>query len=130
MKSIKIVLSLFLLTSLALPAQKTNTKHGSEIVFENTRYDYGEILVGSPGRCEFKFRNNGKLPLVLTNVQASCGCTVPQWSKEPVQAGETGVIKVKYNTRIPGTFLKTITVSSTAKNSMVILSIKGKVTLK
>jgi len=67
---------------------------------------------------------------VLTNVQASCGCTVPQWSKEPVQAGKMGVIKVKYNTRIPGTFLKTITVSSTAKNSMVVLSIKGKVTLK
>ena len=128
MKSIKIVLSLFLLTCLGLSAQKTNTR--SEIVFENTRYDYGEILVGSPGRCEFKFRNNGKLPLVLTNVQASCGCTVPQWSKEPVQAGKTGVIKIKYNTRIPGTFLKTITVSSTAKNSMVILSIKGKVTLK
>ncbi len=128
MKSIKIVLSLFLLTCLGLSAQKTNTR--SEIVFENTRYDYGEILVGSPGRCEFKFRNNGKLPLVLTNVQASCGCTVPQWSKEPVQAGKTGVIKIKYNTRIPGTFLKTITVSSTAKNSMVVLSIKGKVTLK
>jgi len=128
MKSIKIVLSLFLLTCLGLSAQKTNTR--SEIVFENTRYDYGEILVGSPGRCEFKFRNNGKLPLVLTNVQASCGCTVPQWSKEPVPAGKMGVIKVKYNTRIPGTFLKTITVSSTAKNSMVVLSIKGKVTLK
>ena len=130
MKLIKIVLFLFLLTCLGLSAQKTNTKHGPEIFFENTRYDYGEILVGSPGRCEFKFRNNGKLPLVLTNVQASCGCTVPQWSKEPVQAGKMGVIKVKYNTRIPGTFLKTITVSSTAKNSMVILSIKGKVTLK
>jgi len=130
MKSIKIVLFFFLLTCLGLSAQKTNTKHGPEIVFENTRYDYGEILVGSPGRCEFKFRNNGELPLVLTNVQASCGCTVPQWSKEPVQAGKTGVIKIKYNTRIPGTFLKTITVSSTAKNSMVILSIKGKVTLK
>lgn len=128
MKSIRIFFLFLLLPGLGLSAQKTNTR--SEIVFENTRYDYGEILVGSPGRCEFKFRNNGKLPLVLTNVQASCGCTVPQWSKEPVQAGKTGVIKIKYNTRIPGTFLKTITVSSTAKNSMVVLSIKGKVTLK
>lgn len=128
MKSIRIFFLFLLLPGLGLSAQKTNTR--SEIVFENTRYDYGEILVGSLGRCEFKFRNNGKLPLVLTNVQASCGCTVPQWSKEPVQAGKTGVIKIKYNTRIPGTFLKTITVSSTAKNSMVILSIKGKVTLK
>ena len=130
MKSVKTLFFFSFLISLGLSAQKANTERRSEIVFENTRYDYGEILVGSPGRCEFKFRNKGRLPLVLTNVQASCGCTVPQWSKEPIRAGKTGVIKIQYNTRIPGTFLKTITVSSTAKNSMVVLSIRGKVTLK
>ncbi|MDZ7740844.1 MAG: DUF1573 domain-containing protein [Bacteroidota bacterium] len=75
----------------------------------------------------FTFTNKGQKPLVLSNVRASCGCTVPQWPREPVAPGEKGEIKVKYNTNRPGSFNKSITVNSNAANSMVRLRIKGQV---
>jgi hypothetical protein len=98
------------------------------IQFETMVHDYGTIVKGADGSCEFVFKNLGKSPLILNNVQASCGCTVPDWTREPVQPGKTGVIKVKYNTMIVSAFNKSITVMSNAKNSPVILSIKGVVT--
>jgi hypothetical protein len=98
------------------------------IQFDSMVHDYGSIVKGSDGSCEFVFKNTGKTPLILNNVQASCGCTVPEWTREPVQPGKSGVIKVKYNTQIVSTFNKSITVTSNAKNSTVILSIKGTVT--
>jgi len=100
------------------------------IVFAKTMYDYGTIVQGSDGGCEFKFTNKGKLPLVLSNVKASCGCTVPEWPKEPILPGKSSSIKVKYNTNNQGNFNKSITVNSNALNSTVILQIKGNVTPK
>jgi hypothetical protein len=97
------------------------------INFASTVHDYGTINKGADGSCEFKFTNEGKTPLVLNNVKASCGCTVPSWTKEPVQPGKEGVIKVVYNTANVGNFNKSITVSSNAKNAEVILQIKGNV---
>jgi hypothetical protein len=98
-----------------------------EIIFENPIYDYGTIPLNSAGECEFVFKNTGKTPLILSNVQSSCGCTVPSWPKEPVAMNTKGVIKVKYNTNRSGSFQKTITVSSNAKNSPIVLTIKGTV---
>jgi len=98
------------------------------IQFEKMVHDYGTIVKGSDGTCEFKFVNTGKTPLILQNVSASCGCTVPEWTKEPVQPGKSGKIKVSYNTAIISGFTKTVTVVSNAKNSPVILTIKGVVT--
>lgn len=100
------------------------------IKFVNTMHDYGTIVQGSDGTCEFKFTNKGKLPLVLSNVKASCGCTVPEWPKEPILPGKSSSIKVSYNTNNQGNFNKTITVNSNALNSTVILQIKGNVTPK
>jgi hypothetical protein len=65
---------------------------------------------------------------LLTKVRASCGCTTPSWPKEPIKSGKTGTIKVKYNTRIKGNFSKSIRVYSNAKNSPILLRIKGQVT--
>jgi hypothetical protein len=96
--------------------------------FESLVHDYGTIAKGSDGTCEFKFTNGGKTPLLLQNVSASCGCTVPEWTREPVQPGKSGSIKVRYNTAIVSGFTKTVTVVSNAKNSPVILTIKGVVT--
>lgn len=98
--------------------------------FEKTTHDYGTINQGSDGGCEFVFKNTGKTPLILTSVRASCGCTVPSWTNEPVQPGKTGSIKVSYNTQIVGNFSKTITVNSNAKNSELFLVIKGTVQQK
>jgi len=100
------------------------------IQFASLVHDYGTIVQGSDGGCEFKFENKGKTPLVLSNVRASCGCTVPTWPREPILPGSSGVIKVMYNTNSVGNFNKSITVDSNAKNSSVVLQIKGNVTAK
>lgn len=110
--------------------EPVSTSTQDSIVFEKMVHDYGTIEQGGDGNCEFKFTNKGKLPLVLSNVKASCGCTVPEWPKEPILPGKNGSIKVKYNTANIGSFGKTITVSSNAINSSVILTIKGIVTAK
>jgi hypothetical protein len=119
---------LFILSAINLQAQTADTT--VVITFASTVHDYGNIVQGADGSCEFKFTNEGKSPLVLSNVRASCGCTVPSWTKEPVLPGKEGVIKVTYNTNIVGTFSKAITVNSNAKNAEVVLNIKGNVTPK
>jgi hypothetical protein len=108
-------------------AQSNQTATNDSIVFEKTVHDYGTIAQGADGNCEFKFTNKGKTPLILSNVRASCGCTVPEWPKEPIEPGKEGVIKVKYNTNSPGSFNKSITVNSNAVNATVMLKIKGNV---
>ncbi len=100
---------------------------GPEIQFNYTSYDYGTIIKGEhDGGCEFVFTNIGTEPLILSNAQASCGCTTPTWTREPVLPGKTGIIKVKYNMGI-GVFNKNITVTSNAKTDRVVLKISGKV---
>ncbi len=102
-------------------------KRAPFIKFENVVYNYGTIAQGSDGGCEFIFENTGKDPLVLSNVRPSCGCTVPKWSKEPIKSHKKSSIQVKYNTRRVGSFSKSITVTSNASNSPIVLTIKGKV---
>ncbi len=98
------------------------------IAFDKTLYDYGTIVRGSDGTCVFTFTNSGKTPLILNNVSATCGCTVPSWTREPVAPGAQGTISVKYNTNIVGNFTKSVTVYSNARNSPQPLTIKGTVT--
>lgn len=110
---------------------KAQTADSTVVInFTETVHDYGTIDQGSDGSYEFKFTNDGKSPLILNNVRSSCGCTVPSWTKEPVQPGKEGTIKVKYNTAIAGSFNKSVTVNSNAKNSSVVLQIKGNVVAK
>ncbi len=104
-----------------------DTKDIPEIYFEKTTHDYGNIEYSSDGLCEFVFKNTGKEPLLLTNVKASCGCTTPTWPKEPIKKGKKETIVVKYNTKLTGSFTKTIRVYSNAKTSPVTLRITGTV---
>lgn len=91
-------------------------------------YNYGKIVKLSDGTCVFKFKNTGKTPLILTEVKASCGCTVPTWPQNtPIMPGKSGEISVKYNTSAMGSFNKSITVTSNALNNSVELRIKGEV---
>ena len=101
-----------------------------EISFDKTVHDYGTIVQGSDGTCEFKFTNTGKEPLILQKPVSSCGCTIPTWPQEPVLPGKSDVIKVTYATHNVGPINKTVTVSSNAKTARVILSIKGSVVAK
>jgi hypothetical protein len=124
--------SVFLLTILSfftvlVFAQDNQAVKNDSIIFNKLEHDYGTIEKGGDGNCVFTFINRGQKPLVLSNVRASCGCTVPQWPREPIAPGEKGEIKVKYNTNIAGNFNKTITVNSNAANSMARLRVKGQV---
>jgi hypothetical protein len=114
-------------TKPAAPAPEDKNK--PDITFEKEVHDFGTITEGTQATFEFKFTNSGiKDPLIITNVQASCGCTTPSYTKEPVDKKKSGVIKAVYNSSgRPGAFTKTITVTSNARgnNSVKILTIKG-----
>jgi hypothetical protein len=99
----------------------------AHIVFADTIHRYGEIDFSSDGTSEFSFTNTGKGQLILKNVKSSCGCTVPEWPKEPIRNGETAVIKVWYDTHRVGNFSKSIYVYSNAINSPNRLMISGRV---
>jgi hypothetical protein len=114
----------------AAQQQPADNPNAPEISFDKTVHDYGTIVQGSDGTCEFKFTNIGKEPLILSRPQSSCGCTVPTWPQEPVLPGKSDVIKVTYNTNNVGGINKTVTVTSNAKTSRVVLQIKGTVTPK
>jgi len=126
---ISFIFLVFAWTAIAQEEIKTNqdTKDIPEIYFENTSYNFGTIDYNGNGTCEFKFKNTGEEPLLLTNVKASCGCTTPTWPKEPIKKNKKGTIVVKYNTKIIGSFTKTIRVYSNAKTSPVTLKITGTV---
>lgn len=104
-----------------------------DIKFESEVIDYGVIPYDADGVREFKFKNTGKSPLTITNVQGECGCTAttidgkPGWPQEPILPGKTGNIKVKYDTKRIGRFEKNVTVTSNAKYPVVKLKIKGEV---
>ena len=107
-------------------AQKNNP-NAPVITFDKTTHDYGTIEQNGDGNCEFKFTNDGKEPLILSNVRSSCGCTVPEWPRQPILPGQSDAIKVHYDTKRVGMISKTITVYSNAKEATVVLNIKGNV---
>ncbi len=108
-------------------AKADKNSNGPEITFDKTVHDYGTVPYKGDGKCEFKFTNTGKEPLILTNVRSSCGCTVPKWPREPILPGQSEVIHVEYKTNRIGRINKTVTVQSNAENSAVVLRIKGEV---
>ena len=95
------------------------------IDFESKVVDYGTIEHKSDGVRKFVFTNNGTEPLIIKKAKGSCGCTVPTWPKEPIAAGATAEIGVKYATSRVGKFTKTITLTTNADKRPVILTIKG-----
>lgn len=107
------------------PTEAADNKNAPEIVFEKTEYDFGTIPYDSNGTFEFTFKNGGKEPLLISNVQKGCQCTSTDWTKEPVKKGKSGVVKVTYNTKITGPFTKSITVFSNAKTPAFALTFKG-----
>jgi len=100
---------------------------GQEIWFEEYMHDYGQLEQDGDGSWSFDFKNLGEKAFVINRVRSTCGCTVPDWPREPIEPGASGKITVKYNTATTGTFLKSVVVYSSAANSPVKLQIKGKV---
>lgn len=100
---------------------------GPSIKFEVLSHDYGTLQKNGNGTFNFNFVNEGTEPLILSNVRSSCGCTIPQWPREPIAPGDSKTIKVKYDTRRIGSFSKSITVTSNGSEQAIVLRIKGKV---
>ncbi|MFV8440895.1 DUF1573 domain-containing protein [Flavobacterium sp. LB2P44] len=112
-------------TNTRVAAAKVN---GAGMVFVSETIDYGTVAYNSDGRREFVFTNNGNKPLIITNAQGSCGCTVPTYPKEPIAPGARGVIGVKYDTSRAGqAFTKTVTLTTNAVVPTKTLTIKGNV---
>lgn len=114
-----------MLCSLVSFAQQANE---AEIKFDKTSHDFG-IFTESNSKvtCTFTFTNTGNKLLVIHQAIASCGCTAPEYPKEPIKPGESGKIVVTYNGegRFPGHFRKSITIRSNAKQEIVRLYIEG-----
>jgi ribosomal protein L19 len=97
----------------------------AEISFAKDLHDFGTISKGDNGTTEFTFKNTGKEPLIISNAQGSCGCTVPLWPKEPIAPGASSSIKVTYDTKRVGAFTKTVTITSNAQTASKTITIKG-----
>jgi hypothetical protein len=101
---------------------------GPKIEFQSSVVDYGEIVKGSDGIRIFTFVNSGDMPLEITKVYSSCGCTIPKKPEAPIAPGESGEIQVRYDTNRVGPIRKTITVNSNASETPIVsLKIKGTV---
>ena len=126
MKRILFVFTLILLTAGVASAQQ---KEASIAVVGDTTYDFGDIKETDGAVTHiFIIKNEGEIPLVVTKVVASCGCTTPEQPKEPIAPGKTGEIKVTFDpTGRPGPFTKPISVYSNGKAGSYILTIKGNV---
>jgi len=122
MKRISLFLTLALFATLLTAQQPVLT-------FDKTTHDFGKIKEQNGlASVTFTFTNKGDAPLVINRVQASCGCTTPTWTKEPVLPGKTGTVTAAYNPQSrPGSFIKTITVFSNANGNATVLTIKGDV---
>ena len=146
MKTLKLIIAFATVFSFSVQAQTKKTapasqestpakkpaapvkKDGPAISFEKDEYDFGKIEKGEIRKYQFKFKNTGTAPLVISNVRPSCGCTTPSWSKEPVAPGGTGYIEAAYNSNSGhGTFTKSITVTTNIPDQSKVLYIKGEV---
>jgi len=104
---------------------------GAKIKFGKTEHDFGTINEGDIVETVFSFKNSGKTELIITSAIGSCGCTVPEWPKEPIMPGEEGQIRVKFNSdKKPNLQQKTITLVTNTEQGKEILKIKAQVTPK
>ena len=101
---------------------------GPAIQFDKEVHDYGTMKQHGDATTEFKFTNTGSEPLIISNAKGSCGCTVPQWPKEPIMPGQSNVIKVKYDSKRLGPINKSVTITSNASNTPTkVIRIKGNI---
>lgn len=102
------------------------------LTFEKIEHDFGKVPEGKSVSYSFKLTNTGDQPLVIHQAFPGCGCTVTDYTKEPIEPGKTGEVKAVYNSekQFPGNFKKAITVRSNASNKLVRIYIKGTVTAK
>ena len=111
--------------------QQITIKDPTTVQIIDSVYNFGKVAEGEIVTYNYRFKNTGLKPLIVTNVSASCGCTIPEKPEQPIKSGETGYIKVKFNSdhRV-GNAHKTVTVSSNAEPVFPELLLTGEVTEK
>jgi hypothetical protein len=114
-------------TLLTLGAVAQNQKVADVAKFASSTVDLGRVKVGAPVTGTFTVTNIGTTPLIIENVQPSCGCTKSDYTKEPIQPGKTGTITATYNAAVVGNFNKTVYVKFNGINDQVGLNIIGTV---
>jgi len=92
-----------------------------------TDYDFGKIPQDVPATVTYEFVNTGEVPLIISNVKPSCGCTTPEYSKDPIQPKQKGFIKATYNAHNAGSFIKTVTVTANTEEQNTTLKLQGEV---
>ncbi|MFN5416051.1 MAG: DUF1573 domain-containing protein [Flavobacteriia bacterium] len=108
-------------------ATKAKKPKKEAVAFKTLVIERNGIVYGADETFTFEFKNNGKTPIIVTNVGTSCGCTTAQKPEEPIKPGKTGVISVKYDTKRVGNFTKDINVTTNAAPEPIKLQIKGSV---
>ncbi|HRH37543.1 MAG TPA: DUF1573 domain-containing protein [Flavobacteriales bacterium] len=99
---------------------------GPQLSIDKESHDYGTIPQGANGTCEFVVTNTGDQPLIITQCQGSCGCTVPKCDTTPIKPGDKSTITVKYDTNRVGPINKSVTITSNATNTpSKIITIRG-----
>jgi hypothetical protein len=109
--------------------EKIYSLESETIKWKSTDINLGDISHGKPVDIYFEFTNNSDKPVIITNVQASCGCTVASYDKMPIGPGEKSSIKATFNAAAVGSFKKTLTVTTSADPSPVVLSFSGNVSV-
>jgi len=104
----------------------------TSMTFDEDTYDFGEVMEGEKVVHVYKFKNTGKEPLVISNAKGSCGCTVPEWPREPIPVGGSGEIRVQFDSKGKGkvggaTQAKKVTITANTDPAQTFLNIKGKV---
>lgn len=111
--------------STAKPAPAAQASADLAYKFDFMTHDYGTIKKGADPYCEFQLTNTGKQALIITEAHGSCGCTVPEYTKEPIKPGQTVTIKVRYDTNRIGPFEKTVTMTFQGIDTPAVLHIHG-----
>lgn len=120
-------------TPITQPAASEEKPEGAlpKFQFSTTEHDFGTIREGSVVEYTYAFKNTGEAPLIIQGAQGSCGCTVPDWSKEPIPAGGTGYVKAKFDSNgKPNIQNKTVTVTANTWPKQTVLRFKAMVTPK
>lgn len=127
MKKMIFTLTMALVSLVAFAQSDSGEKKGPIMTFESMTVDYGTIEENSDPLRVLKFTNTGDEPLIISNARGSCGCTVPEWPKEPIMPGETSQLEVRYATNRIGSFSKTIKLTTNENNNGHTITVKGKV---
>jgi hypothetical protein len=128
--SILLTLAIAISFIAAIPADNDNPIANAGMAkfkWDKTTHDFGKIEENLPVEHKFAFTNNGKSPLIISNVRPSCGCTVTEYTKEPVPPGKKGFVKATYDTKRVGIFNKSIRVTANIEGGTEMLMIKGEV---